>query len=200
MTYIPEANNTISTVNSRDASTFEPFEVFQGTVEDVSAYARVGISVRSDNKSDGILTIEVSHDGVIWGGPERNWEDTRFAEPHMWTIVEQYFRIKYTNGTTLANNLSIQVQYSTNSDILLGHQLNKDLVDETEGIVTKSVIVGQDERGIYQNVPVDNRGNLKVKQESSETTNILEEILNELRVSNAYNSLLHGITINIEDI
>ena len=37
----------------------------------------------------------------------------------MWNIVEKYFRIKYTNGTTEATALSIQVQYSNNSDILL---------------------------------------------------------------------------------
>ena len=109
---VSAAANAISSVNSRTAATLAAGAIFQGTVEDVSAYGRVGVSVSSDNATDGILTMEVSHDNVTWGGPARTWADTRFAEPHMWNIVEKYFRIKYINGTTQATALSIQVRSS----------------------------------------------------------------------------------------
>ena len=154
--------NLISTANSRAAATLAAGAVFQGTVEDVSNYGRVGIGISSDNATDGILTIEVSHDNVTWGGPTRTWADTRFAQPHMWNIVEKYFRIKYTNGTTEATNLSIQVQYSNNANVLLGHQLNETLKDETEAIIVRSVGVGQTSGGHYQNVDVTHRGEQKV--------------------------------------
>ena len=150
--------NAISVLNSRAASTLAAAGVFQGVSEDVSNYGRVGVSIKSDNATDGVLTMEVSHDNVTWGGPTRNFADTRFSEPHMWNIVEKYFRIKYTNGTTEATNLSIQVQYSSNADILLGHQLDATLLDETEAIITKSVAVGQDPLGAYTNVKQDGIG------------------------------------------
>lgn len=129
--------NSTTSFNGRDAATLAASATFQGVGEDVSAYGRVGISVRSTNSADGVLTIEVSHDNVLWGGPTRSWADTSRSAPHMWNIVEQYFRIKYVNGTTEALNLSIQVQYSNNADILLGHQLTETLQTEVEAIITR---------------------------------------------------------------
>lgn len=154
--------NVISVVNSRAAATLAASGVFQGTVEDVTKYGRVGVSIYSDNATDGTLTFEVSRDGVNWGGPERTWSDTRFAQPHMWTIVEKYFRIKYTNGSVEATNLTIQTQYSNNSSTFLGHQLNETLKDETEAIATRSVLVGKTHGDIYKNVYVSGEGKLQV--------------------------------------
>lgn len=133
------ATNRVSTTafNSRDAATLAASAVFQGVGEDVSAYGRAGISIHSTNATDGVLTVEVSHDGVTWFGPPRDWANTSVAAPHMWNIVEKYFRIKYTNGTTEAENLSIQVQYSGNADTVLGHQLNEILSQEVEAQVIR---------------------------------------------------------------
>jgi hypothetical protein len=141
-----ELPNRISTTdfNSRAAATLAAGGVFQGVGEDVSLYARVGVAVTSSNDSDGVLTMEVSHDGITWGGPTRYWSNTRFAAPHMWNIVEKYFRIKYTNGTTEVNDLSIQVQYSTNADILLGHQLNESLAPDVESLIVRSSNFGDE--------------------------------------------------------
>jgi len=153
--------NLISTSNSRAAATLAAAATFQGVGEDVSNFGRVGVSITSDNATDGVLTMEVSHDNVTWGGPTRTWADTRYAQPHMWNIVEKYFRIKYVNGTTEATNLSIQVQYSNNADILLGHQLNETLLDETEAIAVRSVAVGATVGGHYQNVGVTHNGSMR---------------------------------------
>ena len=109
--------NVISVVNSRAAATLAAAATFQGVGEDVSGFGRVGVAITSDNATDGTLTMEVSHDNVTWGGPTRAFSDTRFSQPHMWNIVEKYFRIKYVNGSTEATNLSIQVQYSSNANV-----------------------------------------------------------------------------------
>lgn len=169
MSYTPEIQNKISTTsfNSRDAATLAASATFQGTGEDVSAYGRVGVSITSDNATDGVLTMEVSRGNVTWGGPSRTWTDTRFAQPHMWNIVEKYFRIKYVNGTTEATNLAIQVQYSVNADILLGHQLDETLLPETEAIVVRSVEVGQDPNNVFTNSVVSG-----VDDNNSSTTNL----------------------------
>lgn len=162
--YSPQTQNAISSTsyNSRDAATLAAAATFQGVSEDVSKYGRAGISITADNETDGTLTIEVSHDNVIWGGPSRSIVDTRFAQPVMWNIVEKYFRVKYVNGTTEATNLSIQVQYSANADIILAHPLDETLIDEFGATLTRSVLVGEDSSGIYRNVPVDSVGQLAV--------------------------------------
>ena len=135
--YSPFTPNKISTLNATTTTTLVAGGTYQGTGEDVSKYGRVGIAIHSDNATDGTLTIEVSHDDVTYFGPTRDWANTSIAVPHMWNIVEKYFRIKYVNGTTAATNLSIQVQYSTNADIVLSHQLSKTLAAETEAQVVR---------------------------------------------------------------
>jgi hypothetical protein len=150
-------NNVISSVNSRAGATLAAAATFQGTVETVTGYGRVGVSISADNATDGTLTLEVSHDNVTWGGPDRAIADTRFAQPVMWNIVEKYFRIKYVNGTTEATNLSIQTQYSSNADIILAHPLNETLIDEMGATLTRAVVAGADEGGTYRNVQTINK-------------------------------------------
>jgi hypothetical protein len=158
--------------NSRDAATLAAAATFQGVSEDVSKYGRVGISISSDNATDGTFTIEVSHDNVIWGGPTRDIADTRFSQPVMWNIVERYFRIKYVNGTTEATNLSIQVQYSVNADTILAHPLDETLLNEMGAILARAILVGQDSDGVYRNVPVDELGQLAVNVHDQTTRSI----------------------------
>jgi len=134
---IEQGVNKISTDNGRVASTLAASATYQGTSEDVSKYGRAGISIFSDNSTDGALTVEVSHDNSLWKSVTRDWSDTSSALPHMWTIVEKYFRIKYVNGTTEATNLSIQVQLSINSDISLSHPTGGTIPAETETVVTR---------------------------------------------------------------
>ena len=136
---VTNQGNKISTTlfNSRDAATLAAGATFQGVGEDVSKYGRAGIAIHSTNAADGVLTVEVSHDNLTFFGPTRDWANTNIAVPHMWNIVEKYFRIKYVNGTTEATDLSIQVQYSNNADIILSHQLNKTLAAETEATVVR---------------------------------------------------------------
>jgi len=177
-------NNVISTLNSRAAATLAGDAVFQGVGEDVSKYGRVGVSINSNNATNGILTMEVSHDNVTWGGPIRTWSDTRFAQPHMWAIVEKYFRIKYTNGLREATNLSIQTQYSSNSDINLGHQLNEPLSDELEANLVRAVLVGQSQNGHYHNVSVTESNKLRVEADSF--TYLLAELLEAQKKTNQY--------------
>jgi len=124
-------------VNSRAAATLAAGATFQGEGEDVRGYGRAGIAIHSTNTTDGTLTIEVSHDNITYFGPPRDWADTSIAVPHMWEIVEPWFRIKYVNGTTEATALSIVTHYSVNGAIFLGHQLNEILPAETEALVVR---------------------------------------------------------------
>ena len=178
------AANRISTTsfNSRDAATLGAGATFQGVGEDVSGYGRVGVAFTSTSASDGTLTMEVSHDNVTWGGPTRDVSDTRFAQPVMWNIVEKYFRIKYVNGNTIANGLSIQVQYSNNADILLQHQLDEELKDEYGAVLIRGVLAGRQVDGTYENVRVSGDGKLQVDGDSF--THLLGDLLSEQRRTN----------------
>ena len=160
MSYTPEIENKISTLNSVTLTNVSGGTVWAGQSEDVSKYGRAGVSIWTPfgEFCDGVLTVEVSRDGSNWGGPSRTFSNTAIAQPHMWNIVEKYFRLKYTHGSTSASTLVIQTQYSVNADILLGHQLDETLIDETEAIITRSINVGQDPLGTYSNFKSDGVG------------------------------------------
>ena len=192
--------NKISTANVRVASTLAAGAVYQGTGEVVTGYGRAGISITSSNQSNGVLTIEVSLDGVTYGGPDRNFSDTRFAQPHMWEIVEPYFRIKYTNGTIEATNLAITVQFSNNGGILLGHQLDESLIDETEAIITRSVLVGKKDNGDYLNVPLSDNGELLTKGSDANASQIMGDMLKELKKMNLQMCLMTDTIIKDSEV
>jgi hypothetical protein len=157
----------ISTKNIRVASTMAAGATYQGLEEDVHEYSSIGISIHSTNTSDGVLTIQVSHDKINWSEVPRTISNANTAHPHMWLIVERHFKIKYVNGTTEAENLSIQVNLSNNGEILLAHQLDETLLDETEAIIVRSVSVGQNPNDIYTNEKISG-----VDDGNSSTTNL----------------------------
>ena len=142
MSYTPPSENKISINNSLLTGTgLLAGATYTGTSEDVSKYGRVGISIYTafGNPTDGTLWIEVSRDNVNWSTIPRTFSDTSTAQPHMWNIVEKYFRIRYVNGTTpTGTDFSIQTQYSVNSEILLGHQLDEFPLPEHEAVNVRS--------------------------------------------------------------
>ena len=142
MSYTPPSENKISILNSLPTGTgLTAGGTYTGTSEDVSEYGRVGVSVTtaSGNPTDGVLWIEVSHDEVTWTGPSRDFTDTSTAQPHMWNIVEKYFRIRYVNGGTATGlDFSIQTQYSVNAEVQRPRQLNESPLPEHEGINVRS--------------------------------------------------------------
>ena len=140
MSYSPHVPNVISTTsfNSRAAATLAAAATFQGNGEDVTKYGRAGISISTTTGTvSGVLTIEVSHDGVTYSGPTRDY--VAFDAPIMRNIVEPYFRIKYVNNGVEAAAFSISTQYSVNADIVLGHQVNEILPKNTEAQATRPV-------------------------------------------------------------
>ena len=150
--------NLTSLHNSRTKATLAAGATWSGFFEDVTRYGTMGVAFLSDNATDGTLYIETSHDGVTFSSVPRSIAATNTANPVMWNVVEKYMRIKYINGTTEATNLSIQVHYSSNSDILLAHPLNETLIDEMGAVLVRSVNTTQDPTGTYKNELNDGLG------------------------------------------
>lgn len=198
---INNSGNLISTLNSTSV-VLGPGEIFQGTGEDVSKYGRAGISIWTPfgEITNGTLTVEVSRDGVNWGGPSRTIPDTTVAQPVMWEIVEQYFRIKYENGPDTASQFAIQTQYSNNGAIFLGQQLGDALSDTLTGIATVGSIQGKDRDGVYRTVAVDNAGALRVSDGEDMDQEILRDIRGQLHLLNARFEEAFRTGIKLEDI
>jgi len=199
---IANSGNVVSTLNSTTV-VLAANESWTGTGEDVSSYGRAGVSVWTPfgEPTHGTLTIEVSRDGVNYGGPTRTISNTNTAQPAMWEIVEQYFRIVYTNGSDIATSTVIQTQLSNTGGILLGQQLGDTLTDEISGIATVGTLQGKDALGNYQAVTVDTGGALQVATGgASNDTELLIHVMDQLHLLNARFEEAFRTGINLEDI
>ena len=198
---VKDAGNTISSNNST-STVLGAGEIWTGTGEEVSAFGRAGISIWTPfgEKTNGTLTIEVSRDGVNYGGPSRDIPDTTIAQPVMWEIVEQYFRLKYTNGPNTASQFVIQTQYSNNGAIFLGQQLSDTLTDSITGIATVGTLQGKDLSGNYHSVQVDNKGALRVSDGHDTDTELLQHVHAQLHLLNARFEEAFQTGITLKDI
>lgn len=156
MSYTPEVQNFTSVLNSTNIP-LASGETFQGTGENVEKWGTISVSVFTpiDEPTAGTLYFEVSRDGINYGGPSRVFTNTSTSQPHMWTVAEKYFRIRYINGSSTASTFQIQTQYSVNRPLILGHQVNETILDEYETTLVKSISVGKDPVGAYTNHKTD---------------------------------------------
>ena len=182
MSYTPEIQNINSAENSTTLTSITGGEIFQGTGVDVTQYGTASISVWTPfgESTAGTLTVEISRDGVNYGGPTRRCEASDTSQPHMWTIAEQYFRIKYEVDTAqTASSLVIQTQFSVNRPIQLAHQLDEIPINEHEAVLVKAVLTGEKPgaNSIYDFVHISHDSKLEVNNPTT--------AFGELRVANS---------------
>jgi len=164
----------ISNINSTDVPLIAN-DTYDGTFTDTSGYASTSIFVKADQDSAaGGLKIIHSSDGVT---DERVISFTYLtaANPqglvYMIPASTKYFRIQYVNGVTPngVGGLIISIKNETSPQQTIALPVNLPIQAGTLSNVTKSVIVGKNDAGNYDNVPVDNQNHLEVNVSNPKT-------------------------------
>lgn len=147
--------------------------VFTGKSCDVLEYAEITVSVFADQHSatDGI-ELQFSPDGTTWktadnytysdGGNYKTWKEQ---------IIDQYFRIKYTNGGSAQSSFNLTVLYKKNVGVQWAHRIKDDISGEDDAGLVKSIIAAERAGGtpdVYTNIQATSAGNLKVSLEENE--------------------------------
>ncbi len=98
----------ISTDNS-SSSPLVGDAVFTGNAEECSGFAVVTVFVYSDvaSATDG-LSLELSTDGTNWDRKKTLTLEAGESQAHSLTIVSQYFRLVYTNGSDAQTDFRLQ--------------------------------------------------------------------------------------------
>lgn len=109
---------TISSVNSSTAA-LGSNGVFTGTGEDVSQYASIVVNLIADQASatNGVA-LQFSSDNTNWDISETFTYDSTLINAGVSYVVApkaQYFRFKYTNGTSAQATFRLQVEYHLHS-------------------------------------------------------------------------------------
>jgi hypothetical protein len=124
----------VSTDNSTTA-TLAGDAVYTGTSEDVSSYSQITVSYATDvtGATDG-LEMQFSPDGTNWDRsikitPPQVGLTANFGGVHTLAVINQYFRIVYTNGSGAQSHFRLQTIYHRNK--------NKNLTSRSQQVLNK---------------------------------------------------------------
>ncbi len=149
-------------------------EIFEGEWERVENISSISILGNSD--VSGTLYAQFSIDSINVNRTIQlsDGDDTDFGV-HSLTAVAKYFRVRFVNGFVNQSSFYIQTVYNEGSRVALTtSRLNQSIGDYSDVLNTRSVIVGQNQVGIYSNVQLDLNGRLKIS--NGITTNTGESI------------------------
>lgn len=148
---IDSMNSSVTPLNS--------LATFTGTAKDVSAYNSITIFSYCDRS--GSLYLDYSTDGTNWDKTNTYQVISNTPETHQVAVLSRYYRVRLTN-TDLSNQTYLRLQSILSSNSLLTTKLEQDLNDDQDIILTRSVVTGTTDGGMYRNVPVTGEGHLEV--------------------------------------
>lgn len=161
MTFIPSSDNSVSTLNSTNA-TLTANSTYLGTAEDVSKYSSVVVTMKSDVDSAALgVNAEFSTDNVNWDVVDSITYDNAYPFiTREYKISSRYFRVRYTNGSVNQATFRLQTRFNTESksDITsttiseLKDSFGRLRVSEPFTIFTNNFVVGINPAIMYQAV------------------------------------------------
>lgn len=150
-------NGSTSTLNSTDVALVGN-ATWTGSSEDVSGYGSVVVACKTDQA--GTLYIEFSPDGTNWDSSISFAVVANVNEVHRLSVTRSHWRARYVNGSVAQGFFRLQAMLSNAPP--LTSALNSTVQSDADSLVTRSVLMGQDDGGSFQFVPVDSSGHLEV--------------------------------------
>ena len=146
MTELRKLKGVISLVNSSNV-TLAANGTFTGTVEDIRDYGGISVAVYSDvaSATDG-LSIEQSVDGSNWDHCDTFTIPADTSKNFTIQRIARYFRMVYTNGTTIQAAFRLSVIYNQFYVKSSSHRLRDDITSEDDATLTTSLlkVIGSD--------------------------------------------------------
>lgn len=129
-----------------------------GEWERVAPYNTVTCAVKTDQA--GTLYMEFSPDGVNADSSLSYDVSASMNEVHRLTVTRLYYRARFTNSSG-SNQTYFRLQSLFGDQPLLTSTLTSSIQNDNDAIVTRSVLLGQNDGGQYKNVKLDAYGHLE---------------------------------------
>ncbi len=145
MSYIPSLDSLLSTANSTSA-TLSAAGVFTGTAEETTDFTTVTLNLYSDVASavDGIQ-VQFSTDGSNWDVIHYHTLQGNVGVEFSHNVTAKYFRLVYTNGSTIQTAFRVQVIFHAEPNLLQKNN-NVSIVNSTViPLSASSVFTGKGE-------------------------------------------------------
>jgi hypothetical protein len=142
--------------------------VFVGPYQDTLNYnvIIVGIIADQDSATDG-LVIRWSADGVNVTQTDEFSILANKGKVFTFSPANQYVSIEYTNGAVAQTLFSIQTIFKKAGFKASSHRISDSIIGDDDAELVKSVLTGEDDNGVFQNVETTEDGVLKISDESS---------------------------------
>ena len=164
-------SNLVSTDNS-SSDVLAGDAIFTGTGEDVSNFSSMSVQVHASHASatEG-LSIEFSTDNSNWDEKHLATIAATTSREFVFPAHAQYFRVVYTNGSTLQTSFRLQTILHVQGLPGTSHALDENAAADDVGVLTKSVTIAQAAgSGAFVPVQATAAGNLKVSIEEADTS------------------------------
>ncbi len=158
MTFIANTTGVVSSANSTTTA-LNDTQTFTGTAEDVSKYPSATVACKTDQS--GLLYMEFSPDGTNWDSSLSFTVEAGVNEFHRLSITRKYFRCRlYNNSGSNQTYLRLQTMFGYQTPVT--SPLNGAVASDADSITTRSVLMGRNDGGYFEFVPVDSSGHLEV--------------------------------------
>lgn len=157
------AYSDISDLNSTTV-TLGASGIYLGTAENVLEYNTISVNTYTDVASSiNGLELQESPDGVNWDRVKKFSILDNTNVSHIINVIGKWFRIKYINGPTAQSSFRLQTMFRRFGVRDQTVSLIEGLNDDTDSLLTRSVIVGKTQGGQYDNVGLGNNSSIRTE-------------------------------------
>jgi len=155
-------------VNNSTAVTLSAGGVFTGSWVETLDYAVITVLVYSNviSKTDG-LEVQFSSDGTNEDGCDLFTIAAETGKTFSFQPQGQYYRIKYTNGSTIQAEFRLQSIIKKSYVKPSSHRIQDEISSQDDAELVKSAITGEDPTGTWRNVNTTQDGDLSISDNSS---------------------------------
>lgn len=142
--------------------------VFTGSSwEDTLNYGTLTVGAGSDvaSATDG-LEIQWSSNGIDIQSTDNFTIDAGTNKVFTFGCAQRYVRVVYTNGASAQTSFYLEINLKPDFIKHSSHRIQDTITDEDDAVLNKSVLSGEDENGIFQNVKTTRDGNLSISDNS----------------------------------
>jgi len=167
-----------------------------GTPDEVLEYAEITFFSFSDVSSDTDgVSLEFSTDRVNWDDKTKITAIGGSVLKKILPVTARWFRVVYNNGGSAQSQFRLQTIYNRSKNKDLTNNLNSSISDSSDVSLVKSIISGKNQFGEYEDVG-SYGGRLEVESRDTDTYNILNRILIQLKKLNLQMSFITDISMD----
>ncbi len=159
-------DNKVSTGNST-TTLLGSGDTFTGAWENTTAWTSASVAILGTNATSGTLYIDVRKSGSTLYNTVPFTKDDITSNPYnlpvIWNLIEGEFRVRYVNGPTAQlTEWYLETKFSSSQSDSLVSTASTSIDNNTPLTLSRSILSGQTDSGIFRNVPVTAEGHMEV--------------------------------------